>query len=123
MIPLPLRLATPGFARRRSAYAHSHNMDAAEENDSALKCSVDETRHAFRHKETRHAAGSNFNAEKLSPVVSGVMSVVVANSGIRGNDRTGQNRECNQGEQHVTDHLHRNKPLWDPAALPSDRFR
>jgi len=59
---------------------------------------------------TRHAAGSRLDCRETLPLVVFVVPVV-ATSRVRGYDRSGQNRECDQGEQYVTDHLHRKNPL------------
>ena len=49
-----------------------------------------------------------------------VMPSVMGSSGVRGNDRAGQNRKCNENKQQIAE-LHVREPLIDPAAQSSGR--
>jgi hypothetical protein len=47
--------------------------------------------------------------------------VVVADCGVRGDNRSGHNRKRNSSKQEIAEHLHKRDPLPNPAAPPSGR--
>jgi hypothetical protein len=48
-------------------------------------------------------------------------SMVMESGSIRGNDRTGKNRECNGSEQEIAEYLHRENPHGYRPPHPSGR--
>jgi len=50
-----------------------------------------------------------------------VMSPVVTDRGVRRNDRASHNRKGDKRKQQIAEHLHSEKPLYNPAAQSSGR--
>jgi hypothetical protein len=64
------------------------------------------------------------NLDTAGLLVTAVMThfvMVVADCGIRGDNRAGHNRKRNSSKQQITEHLHDEHPLPNPAAHPSGR--